>query len=170
VEALAPQPREPGRDRPLRILHAPSDEGIKGSARIVDAVRRLERRHPIELVVVKDVPHERALELYRSADLVVDQVLTGWYGGFAVEVMAMGKPVACYLRDEDLGVLPPAMRDELPLVRVHPETLERDLEDAIARRDDWAAWGARSREFVLRWHHPRSIAASMLEAYAAEAA
>ena len=163
VEAFEPVP--PRADGPARILHAPSDEGIKGSARIVAAVERLKERHPVELVIVKDIPHERALELYRSADLVIDQVLAGWYGGFAVEAMAMGKPVACYLRDEDLGVLPPAMRSDLPLVRVHPDTLEDDLEAALVQRAQWPEWGARAREFVLRWHHPRTIAADMLRAY-----
>jgi hypothetical protein len=163
VEALEPIP--PATEGPIRIVHAPSDEGIKGSAQIVAAVERLRERHPIELTVVRGVPHEQALELYRSADLVIDQILAGWYGGLAVEVMAMGKPVACYIRDEDLDVLPPGMRAELPLVRLHPDTLEADLEAAIARRAEWAELGRASREFVLRWHHPRTIAAAMLRAY-----
>jgi hypothetical protein len=164
VEALAPV--WPTSDGPLRIVHAPSDEGIKGSARIVRAVERLARRHEIEFTLVQGVPHEQALELYRAADIVVDQVLAGWYGGFAVEVMAMGKPVACYLRDEDLDVLPPAMRAELPLIRVHPDTIEDDLEAAIVARARLRELAARSREFVLRWHHPRRIAAALLRTYA----
>lgn len=163
VERLTPV--WPAADGPIRILHAPSDEGIKGSARIVEAVERLAQRYPIEFTVVKGVPHERALELYRSADLIVDQVLAGWYGGFAVEVMAMGKPVAAYIRDEDLDVLPPGMRKELPVVRLHPDTLERDLEAAVMQRSGWQDLGRRSREYVLRWHHPRKIAAAMLRAY-----
>jgi hypothetical protein len=164
VEALTPVwPASGGR---IKIVHAPSDDGIKGSPGIIDAVERLQRRHPIDFTVVRGVPHERAMQLYRSADIVIDQVLAGWYGGFAVELMAMGKPVACYIRDEDLGVVPRGMRADLPLVRLHPDTLERDLEDAIERRADWREWGRRSREYVLRWHHPRKIAAAMLRAYA----
>jgi hypothetical protein len=163
LAAIAPIP--PATEGPIRILHAPSDEGIKGSAQIIAAVERLKARHPIELTVVKGVPHERALELYRSADLVIDQVLAGWYGGFAVEAMAMAKPVACYIRDEDLGVLPPGMADELPLVRVRLETLEQDLEAAVQERDRWREWGGRSRAFAFRWHDPHKIAMAMLRAY-----
>jgi glycosyltransferase involved in cell wall biosynthesis len=163
VERLAPE--WPTINGPIRIVHAPSDASIKGSARIIQAVERLKDDHEIEFVLVEGVPHEEALELYRSADLVVDQVLTGWYGGFAVEAMAMGKPVGCYIRDEDLDVLPPGMRDQLPLVRLHPDSLERDLEAAIAERESWREWGSQSREFVLRWHHPRKIAAAMIRAY-----
>ena len=164
VEAL--EPAWPANDGRIRIVHAPSDEGIKGSPRIIEAVERLQRRHSIDFTVVKGVPHDRAMELYRAADIVIDQVLTGWYGGFAVELMAMGKPVGCYIRDEDLDVLPAAMRAELPLVRLHPDTLERDLEGAIEQRARWREWGRQSRDYVLRWHHPRKIAAAMLRAYA----
>ena len=74
---------------------------------------------------------------------MIDQVLAGWYGGFAVEAMAMGKPVACYIRDEDLAVIPTGMRRQLPLVRVHPDTLEQDLEAAIAQRASWPSGGQR---------------------------
>ena len=155
----------PATNGPIRIVHAPSDDGIKGSGRVIAAVEQLQKRFPIELTVVRGVPHDRALELYRAADLVVDQVLAGWYGGFAVEAMALGKPVACYVRDEDLGVLPARMAAQLPLLRVHPDTLERDLEAALADRAAWGELGRRSREFVLRWHDPRRIAAAMLRAY-----
>jgi hypothetical protein len=165
VDVQAAVEAPPAAEGPIRIVHAPSDEGIKGSTRIVAAVERLAERHPIELTVVRRLPHAQALAAYVAADLVVDQVLAGWYGGLAVEVMAMGKPVAAYIRDEDLGVLPPGMADELPIVRLHPDTLERDLEDAIEQRSRWPEWGGRSRTFVRRWHDPRRIAALMLRAY-----
>jgi len=149
----------------IRIVHAPSDEGIKGSARIAKAVERLARRYPIDFRVVRGLPHAEALELYRSADLVIDQVLAGWYGGLAVEVMAMGKPVAAYIRDEDLDVLPTGMREDLPIVRLHPSTLEADLAEAIETRDQWRELGVRSYEYARRWHHPREIAREMLRNY-----
>jgi glycosyltransferase involved in cell wall biosynthesis len=163
VDRFVPAP--PSTQGRIRIVHAPSDEGIKGSPLIVDAIEQLKGRYPIDLTIVKGVPHAKALELYRSADLVIDQVLTGWYGGLAVEAMALAKPVACFIRDEDLAVIPYDMRRQLPLVRVHPQTLAADLEAAIANRESWPAWGEASREFVLRWHHPRRIASAMLRSY-----
>jgi glycosyltransferase involved in cell wall biosynthesis len=155
----------PKLDGPAVILHAPSDESVKGSAIIIEAVEKLKKRYPIEFVLVKGLPHEEALKLYRRADLVIDQLFAGWYGAFAVEVMSMAKPVACYIRDEDLGFLPRAMRAELPLVRVTPATIEADLEAALERRAEWRAWGQRARDYVFRWHHPRHIAAALLRVY-----
>lgn len=155
----------PKTDGPIVILHAPSDPTIKGTRYVVEAIRRLQTRYPIEFLQVTDMPHEEAMKIYPRADLVIDQLLCGWYGAFAVEMMAMGKPVACYLRDEDLGAIPPAMKAGLPLLRVCPATLEADLEAALAARSRWAEWGRRSREFVLRWHHPGKIAQAMVTAY-----
>ena len=165
VDVDAFEPVWPAPGKKIRIIHAPSDEGIKGSARIVEAVESLKRRYPIDFRVIRALPHAEALELYRSADLVIDQVLAGWYGGLAVEVMAMGKPVAAHIRDEDLGVLPDGMREDLPIVRVEPDTLEEDLAAAIEQRDTWREVGERSYEYVRRWHHPRKIAREMLRNY-----
>ena len=165
VDVEAFEPIWPKTQGPPTILHAPSDEGLKGSRLIIAAIERLKKRIPLEFILVKGMPHAEAVKLYPKADLVIDQVLFGWYGGFAVEVMAMGKPVACYIRDEDLHFVPERMRAELPLVRLHPETIEADLEAAIARRAEWPQWGQKAREFVLRWHHPRRLATAIVQLY-----
>jgi glycosyltransferase involved in cell wall biosynthesis len=165
IDVEATEVAPPGANETPVLLHAPTDESIKGSARIIQAVERVRQHFPLELVLVKNVPHAEALKLYRRADLIIDQILAGWYGNFAVEAMAMGKPVVAYIREEDLGALPPAMRADLPIVRVSPATLEEDLAQALARRAEWPEWGRRGRAYALRWHNPRSIAAALLRVY-----
>jgi len=104
--------------------------------------------------------------MYQSADLAIDQVLLGWYGGFAVEIMAMGKAVACFIEEEDLRFLPPTMARDLPIIRVHPQRLTEDLEAILLMSADARAEiSARSRAFVERWHNPRKIAKSMVDIY-----
>lgn len=149
----------------LKIVHAPSDPAIKGSQYIVAAIERLKAKYPIEFIQVSGIPHNEALKIYQQADLIIDQVLAGWYGGFAVEAMAMGKPVACYIREQDLRFVPEKMAADLPLIRVSPDTVEQDLENAILRRESWRSIGIRSREYVVRWHHPLRIAEAMVAAY-----
>ena len=34
-----------------------------------------------------------------QADIVIDQLIYGWWGSTGVETMALGKPVICYLRE-----------------------------------------------------------------------
>lgn len=155
----------PKAEGPVRIVHAPSDEGIKGSRYIIAAVERLQEQYPIEFEFVKGLPYEEALSRYVSADLVIDQLFAGWYGGLAVEAMAMGKPVACYLRDGDFGVLPPGMRRQLPLIRITADTIVDDLAKVLDHRSELPDIGAESRRFVRRWHDPARIASAMLRVY-----
>lgn len=159
------QPIYPRTEGPIRLLHAPSNASIKGTQYIVDAVATLKQRWPIELMLVQGMPHAEAVKLYTKADLVVDQLLAGWYGGFAVEMMALGKPVAGYVRESDMGHVPTNMRSEIPLLRLTPTTLVHDLENLFKNRHHWVEWGQRSRQFVMRWHHPGRIALAMERAY-----
>lgn len=151
--------------RPV-VLHAPTDPGIKGTGAILAALDALREEFDFEVETVQGVPHAEAMRRYRSAHLVVDQVRAGWYGGFAVELMAMGKPVASFVREEDLWIVPDAMRRELPVLRIREPTLVEDLRSILTRRDEWTSIGAASRRFAERWHDPRRIARAMANAYA----
>ena len=148
-----------------RIVHAPSDGSIKGTQMILDALEQLRTRYDFDLILVEKRTHEEALALYRSADIAIDQILAGWYGGFAVEMMAMGKPVACYIREQDMKFVPKAMRDDMPILQIDPGRLVDDLAAILERRAEWQDVGKRSRRYVERWHNPDRIARAMLDAY-----
>jgi glycosyltransferase involved in cell wall biosynthesis len=152
-------------DRIPRIVHAPSDPTIKGSKIIVAALESLRRRFQFELVLVERRTHEEAMALYRDADLAIDQILAGWYGGVAVELMAMGKPVLCAIRDEDLRFVPNAMRADLSIIRIDPDHVAESVARVLESRDQWLEWSRRSRAFVERWHDPDRIAVAMIAAY-----
>lgn len=154
---------------PPVILHAPTHRGVKGTDFILAAVDRLRAEGAaFEFVLVEGLQYAEARALYERADLLVDQVLLGWYGALAVELMALGKPVACYLRDEDLALLPEAMRAELPVLHVTPTTvyefLRRFLDLPITDR---VALGARSRRYAEAWHDPVRIATRLSKDYRA---
>ncbi len=150
----------PGRtDGKLRVLHAPTERIVKGSDHVAEAMRRLISERPdVEYVEVSGQPHDRVRALYESADLVVDQLLVGWYGALAVEAMALAKPVVCYIRDDDLRFVPAGMRDELPVIRAQPANLYEVLRAALSDRDELLRIGKQGRAFVEKWHDPRELA------------
>lgn len=148
-----------------KIVHAPSNGPIKGTPLILEALERLKEHFDFELILVQGLPHEQAMEIYRDADLAIDQVLAGWYGGVAVEWMAMGTPVLSYIREQDLGFVPSSMREELPIRNIRPDRLLEDLIKIFRRRAEWRAWGRASRKYVERWHNPKIIAGAMSDAY-----
>src|SRR5262249_43586924 len=155
----------PAANRRPRIMHAPTNGQIKGTPRILEAMEALKKSYDFEFVLVRDMAHEQALQLYQSADIVIDQVLAGWYGGFAVEAMAMGKPVLCYLREQDMHFVPREMIVDSPVVNIRPDCLADDIASVLDRRNEWRDWSARSRSYVEQWHDPGKIAAAMVELY-----
>ncbi len=121
-----------------------------------------------DFALVENLDRAEARRLYERADLLVDQLLLGWYGGLAVEVMALAKPVVCFIRDSDLAFIPPAMRDQLPAVNATPSTLFEVLQRLLTMpREDLAELGARSRAYVERWHDPLRIAGELRAEYEA---
>jgi hypothetical protein len=154
--------------RPL-VLHAPTDRQIKGTRFVLDAVSRLRGEGlEFDFQLVERLTQAEAKELYHRADLVVDQLLVGWYGGFAVEVMALERPVVSYIRDEDLACLPSEMREEIPVVSAEPATIYDVLRELLTtRRDELAEIGRRGRAYVGRWHDPLRIAEGIIADYEA---
>lgn len=147
-------------NRPLRIGHAPSNRKVKGTDFILATLNELAAEGlEFELVLVEGLSHEAARRQYEQIDLLIDQVHAGWYGGLAVEVMALGKPVMAYIREEDLDFIPREMRAELPILKITLETLKYDLRMAITMpREQLLALAHRSRAYVERWHDPIRIA------------
>lgn len=151
--------------RPPRIVHAPSNGGIKGTNILLPVLEKLKERFDFELILIENKPHAEAMELYRSADLAIDQLLAGWYGGFAVELMAMGKPVAAYIREEDRAFVPPQMWAEMPILRIDERTLEADLSRILAAPELLVEAGRASRAYVERWHDPVKTAMALARVY-----
>jgi glycosyltransferase involved in cell wall biosynthesis len=149
----------------VRIVHAPTADKIKGTPAILAALESLKGKYDFEVILVRKMAHDEALQVYRSADLVIDQALAGWYGGFAVEAMAMGKPVLCYLREEDFPNVPKAMIADLPIHNIRPGRIAKDIAEALDRRAEWPEWSKKARSFVEKWHNPSTIAASMMRIY-----
>ncbi|MDA8109530.1 MAG: glycosyltransferase family 1 protein [Betaproteobacteria bacterium] len=149
------------------VVHAPTHREVKGTRYVVEAMARLRAEgFAADLVLVEKQPHREARAAYGRADIVVDQLLAGWYGGLAVEALALGKPVVAYIRSEDLHFVPDRMREELPVVRAEPGTIYEVLRTLLSRpAAELSALGARGRSYVERWHHPRAIAQRLKSDY-----
>lgn len=149
------------------LVHAPSHRLVKGTDLILAAAERLRTQgERFELVLVEGMPRTEARRIYERADIAVDQLFAGWYGGFAVEMMALAKPVLSYIRESDLRFVPKEMVAELPVIRVRPDNLVETLRAWIrAPRDRLHAIGAAGRAYVEKWHDPLKIAATLKRHY-----
>lgn len=166
-KAFASSPPDPDSSAPLVFAHAPSHRGAKGTAYVMAAVAQLRAEgHEFRFELVEGLPHAQAMARYAVCDVVIDQLLAGWYGALAVEVMALGKPVIVYLREGDLGFLDPAMKAALPHIEATPATVAAAMRSVLAMpRPALHALGQRGRAFVEYWHDPRRLAAQTLADY-----
>ena len=153
---------ENNEDDTIKILHAPSNRSIKGTSYILSAFKKLKSEgYPVELLLVENIPNNKAKEFYQKADIVIDQLLIGWYGGFAVEMMALEKPVLCYLRDSDLDMFVP-FKDKIPIVNITKDTLYEKLITLIEDPKLRKKIGKKSRGYVEEIHDPIKIAKKLI--------
>jgi glycosyltransferase involved in cell wall biosynthesis len=143
------------------VLHAPSSRRRKGTEHIVEACEGLE----VELDIVEGLRHDEARRRYERADIVVDQLNAGWYGIFALEAMALGKPVLSYLRAEAVQETERELGVEVPIVTATKETLRERISALAASVEERQRIGALSRVYVERVHDADKGAERLLEIY-----
>ena len=161
MRAIEPAP-PPSRARPI-VLHAPSSRGRKGTEHVVAACATLD----VDLEIVEDLDHRKAFERYRRADIVVDQLNAGWYGVFAIEAMALGKPVVAFLHDEASRRTEEAFGIEVPIVNATKQTLVAALRPLVESPEERRRVGAASRAYVEQVHDVDRVADRLLALYAA---
>jgi hypothetical protein len=144
----------------IKIVHSATDRTAKGSNYILQALENLKKRYPIEICFVEQTPNKKALEIYQDNDLVIDQILAGWYGGFAVECMKMGKPVGVFIREEDLQFIPEQMAKDLKdvIINIDPFNIEDRLEEYFQNPHLLYAKSEAALEYVHKWHDPIYVA------------
>ena len=156
------KPRPPqDRPRPV-VVHAPSSRRRKGTEHVIAACAEL----PVELEIVEGLHHDEARRRYEAADIVVDQLNAGWYGLFAIEAMALGKPVVTFLHAEAVARTEEAFGTRVPVVSATADTLVERLRPLVEDAGERRRIGAESRAYVERIHDIDRIADRLLEIYA----
>lgn len=164
IEKIGVRPR-----KEFHIVHAPTNRICKGSDYVIEACKRVKEKYHdyVKISLVEKIPNEEALKIYADADLIIDQVLIGWYGGFAVEALKMGKPVMCFIRKSDLQYIPRIMADECEdaIINVDKDSIFDKICELIENRDELIRYADRGWEYVNNWHDPIKLAHKMNEYY-----
>lgn len=141
----------------IRVLHAPNHRAIKGTEAIVKVVGELNGEGiDVELVLIEKVSNAELLERIAECDIVADQLIIGWYAMFAIEGMAMEKPVVCHVREDleqfyqDASVLE---EGDLPLVKASPSTVKEELRKLCEMSGEHRREiGRAGRRYVEKYH------------------
>ncbi|GAF63764.1 putative glycosyltransferase [Bacillus sp. TS-2] len=133
--------------KPL-IVHAPTNYEIKGSQTIINTISKLQSEFDFNFKLITGMSHEEAKSLYQQADIIVDQIHVGCYGLFAVECMALGKPVVCHISDYMLDHYP----EDLPIISANPDTIYMKLKKLLQNQDEWKEIAKKSRQYAIKYH------------------
>jgi glycosyltransferase involved in cell wall biosynthesis len=145
----------------VRIVHAPTKRTVKGTEAVISACEQL----PVELDLIENLRHNEAVERYRQADIVVDQLKVGWYGVFAIEGMALGKPVVTFLHDAAVERTERTFGVEVPIVSATEETLVERLRPLVESAEERRRLGEAGRAYVEQVHDAEKVADRLIEIY-----
>ncbi|KKQ78929.1 MAG: hypothetical protein UT02_C0052G0003 [Parcubacteria group bacterium GW2011_GWC2_38_7] len=148
----------------INIIHAPTYRSIKGTKYIITAIHALIKEgYPIKLTTIENIPHNQMKKMCQEADIAIDQLLIGWYGGYAVEMMALEKPVICYLNPDLFRFVPWAK--EIPIINATPKNIKEKIKLLLENPALRIKLGQAGRQFALKYHNPESLAKKFIEYY-----
>jgi glycosyltransferase involved in cell wall biosynthesis len=151
-------------DQVVTVVHAPNHRELKGTRYLMEAVETLQAEGlAVELQLVEGLPGREAREIYKRADIVADQFLIGAYALFAIEGMALGKPVICFLNDAFRPFHPEW--EECPIVSASPDQLVDALRRLVESPERRRELGQKGPGYVRNYHSLESNAARMDDIY-----
>ena len=104
---------------------------------------------------------DEVVEVTKEADLVIDQLVVGEHGAYAIECMALGKPVICYIHPDFERCYP----DGFPIVNATPDSLADVLRQLLAEPERRRSIAENSRAYAERVHDSTVVARRLLEIY-----
>jgi glycosyltransferase involved in cell wall biosynthesis len=146
----------------LRIVHAPSNFEKKGTEWVIEACKQL----PVDLDIVHGVRNEDALERYKEADIVVDQLIRDWHGVFSIESMALGKPVVTSLEEDAVRQTEEAFGVKVPIIRATKDDLVEKLRPLVESFEERKRLGEAGRAYVEEVHDIERATDRLLDIYA----
>ena len=149
--------------RPLTVVHAPNHRELKGTHLLQKAVNELRAEGvAIRLELVEGLSNQDALRKYKQADIIFDQCLIGFHGYFALEALALGKPVMCYIRKPGEYLIAP---EECPIINVSAMDLKQALANCSTNRHLLGEIGKLGRNYVEKYYTTDQFAARLNVAY-----
>lgn len=159
-------------NKKITVLHVPTEPDVKGTAEIEKIFKKLAKKYSPRggagpninfKIILEALPREQLLKEMSQADIIVDQIIVGWYGGQAVEAMAMGKTVLAFINPVYLHFV--NFAQDLPIYNTNPWSLKKDLEFLINSPKECQRIGQDGIKFVRKYHEASKIAAKYLEIY-----
>lgn len=143
------------------VAYVPSNSPMKGDTSIDAQLRSLEAEGLIRYRRLENIPAREMPEIYRSADIVLDQFRLGDYGVAACEALAAGRVVIGHVSDRNRARVEQATGRELPIVESRFADVAATVRQVLSDREAYAEHAARGPLFAREVHDGAASAAAM---------
>lgn len=160
IPTVPVEPRHREQRNAVRILHAPSDTGAKGTEVIRETIARItESGTAIDYTEMQSTANSKVRDALLDADIVIDQLYADTpMAVLASEAAGAGKAAVVGSLDWDT-ILTDAPRGSIPpTVRCSPEAFEATLRELVTSRTRREAAGKLAGEFVRARWRPEHVA------------
>jgi len=146
-------------DNKVRILHAASTVGCRGTKQFRQCIIELQKKYEIEYVELTGVPNSKVIEEIIKCDFVLDELWSDMpLATFASEAAYYGKPaIVCgyfseyYRKYYPRGSCPPSMF-------VLPKDLYCAVEKMICNQELREELGYKAKKFVRKYMNSKAVA------------
>jgi len=145
------------------VAHAPTNRKVKGTDFVINAVNQLKKEGlNIRLDLIENKEHETALQHILNADIVVDQLIVGWYGVQAIEAMILKKPVCVFIR-KDLEKNFKGF--SMPVCNSSVSSIKENLRELVLDDNLRNKLGENGEKYAKKMHDSNKIAEKTIKLY-----
>ena len=148
--------------RSLKIVHAPNHRNLKGTNFMITEIEKLRSKgFSIDFKVLEGLDNKKVLEEISNADIVIDQLIIGWYAVFSIEGMAHSKCTMCYLDEELLNfyMYKKLLSSPPPIVNINLQNFSNQIIKYYKNPKLILMNGKKCRQFVEKYHSYNVIGA-----------
>lgn len=150
----------------LKIIHFPTNKKAKGTDFIIRAFNELrDEGFNFDFLCVSEINNSEVRYIMRESDILIDQLLIGWYGGVAIEAMNFGVPVVAHINEHDLKFIPHEMAEDSPIIKADLITFKTVLIDLINNPYKLSDISKKGFDYLIKWHNPETIAKQITNDY-----
>jgi glycosyltransferase involved in cell wall biosynthesis len=136
----------------LRIGHAPTNRAAKGSDVIIPVVQELEKEFPVQLILIENLPYQKAIQRKAQCHIFIDQIGDLGYGINSLEALAMGIPTCTCLAPGFEQHYP-----DHPFIVIDAENLKQRLIDVIQDKALRRIKARQGLHWVKQYHDPMRV-------------
>lgn len=141
---------------PIVIGHAPSKRSNKGTDEILAALIKIKESYPLEVLVIENQPHIKALELKCTCSLFVDQISDLGYGINSIESAAMGIPTFSSLSPKFKKLNPDA-----PIIDINAQNIVETITQFVKSAELRKQFSKKSKKWAREFHDSKKIVRSI---------